>query len=37
MRAAATADDVARLILFLLSDAAAPLHGITLPLYSNVT
>jgi NAD(P)-dependent dehydrogenase (short-subunit alcohol dehydrogenase family) len=37
MRAGATADDIARLIVFLLSDAAAPLHAMTLPLYSNVT
>ncbi len=37
MRASATADDMARLIVFLLSDAAAPLHGLTLPLFSNVT
>lgn len=36
MRASATAEDIARLIVFLLSDAAAPLHGLTLPLFSNV-
>ena len=37
MGASATAKDIARLIVVLLSDAAAPLHGITLPLFSNVT
>lgn len=36
MGASATANDIARLIVFLLSDAAAPLHGVTLPLFSNV-
>ena len=37
MRAGATPADIARLIVFLLSDAAQALHGMTLPLYSNVT
>lgn len=37
MGASATANDIARLIVFLLSDAAAPLHGVTVPLFSNVT
>lgn len=36
VRAAATPDDMARLIMFLLSDAAAPLNGLTIPIFSNV-
>jgi NAD(P)-dependent dehydrogenase (short-subunit alcohol dehydrogenase family) len=36
MRAGVSPEEVARLIVFLASDAAAPLNGLTIPLMSNV-
>jgi len=36
LRAGMTPDDAARLIVFLASEAAAPLNGLNLPIFSNV-
>ena len=36
LRAGVSPEDVARLIVFLASDAGAPLNGLTIPLLSNV-
>ncbi|HYM51561.1 MAG TPA: SDR family oxidoreductase [Candidatus Limnocylindrales bacterium] len=36
MRAGVSPEEIARLIVFLASDAAAPLNGLTIPLFSNL-